>query len=70
MLNAKGNIVLIDLDRFKEINDSLGHTFGDEVLIEISKRLKSVMRKGDVLGRHGGDEFLILLDNVKIILFR
>lgn len=58
-------ILFIDLDMFKELNDSFGHNFGDKVLIEISHRLNSVIKNSDVLGRHGGDEFLILLDNIK-----
>ena len=67
----KGLIALlfIDLDRFKEINDSFGHKYGDDVLIEISKRFKSVMRNSDLVCRHGGDEFLILINNFDNIDF-
>jgi len=57
-------ILFIDLDKFKDINDTLGHKFGDEVLIEISKRFKSVMRNNDTICRHGGDEFLIMIQDM------
>lgn len=57
-------ILFMDLDRFKEINDSFGHKFGDEVLIEVAKRFKTVMRNNDLICRQGGDEFLILIDNI------
>jgi diguanylate cyclase (GGDEF)-like protein len=54
-------LLLIDLDRFKEINDSLGHQVGDELLRQIGPRLDSAMRPGDVLARLGGDEFALLV---------
>lgn len=57
-------ILFMDLDRFKEINDSFGHKFGDEVLIEVSKRLKRTIRANDLICRQGGDEFLILIDDI------
>ena len=57
-------ILFIDLDKFKDINDTLGHKFGDEVLIEISKRFKAVMRNNDTICRHGGDEFLIIIKDI------
>jgi len=57
-------ILFIDLDRFKEINDSLGHVTGDKVLCEIATRIKSVVRKEDILARLGGDEFIILMENL------
>jgi diguanylate cyclase len=57
------SVMLLDLDRFKEVNDSLGHLAGDRLLHEVGLRLKARMRQGDILARLGGDEFAILLDN-------
>lgn len=55
------SVIMMDLDRFKEINDSLGHDCGDQLLIEVSLRLKEILRPSDSVGRLGGDEFAILL---------
>jgi len=57
-------ILFVDLDRFKNINDTLGHSAGDKFLLEVSERLGSAIREHDLLARLGGDEFVILLDRV------
>jgi len=57
-------VLYLDLDRFKVVNDSLGHHVGDELLVAVSRRLESCLREQDCLGRLGGDEFAILLQNV------
>lgn len=61
-LSAMVATVYIDVDRFKLINDSLGHQAGDEVLVEVAKRLQNVTRNSDTLARMGGDEFTLILE--------
>lgn len=57
------SIVMIDIDKFKNVNDTYGHVFGDKVLQEFTKILKDNLRKTDFIGRYGGEEVLILLPN-------
>ncbi len=58
-------VLFLDLDNFKDINDSIGHIVGDQVLIKVADNLKTGLRSIDTLARFGGDEFIILLDGIK-----
>ncbi|MBN2795427.1 MAG: diguanylate cyclase [Clostridia bacterium] len=59
--NHSLSIILLDLDNFKSVNDTYGHQVGDQVLIEVGKTIKNNIREGDVIGRYGGEEFLVIL---------
>jgi diguanylate cyclase (GGDEF)-like protein len=70
LLRAKRNnqalgLMFLDLDHFKEINDTLGHAAGDYLLISVTKRLQSCVRETDTIARLGGDEFTIILDSIQ-----
>lgn len=58
-------LFFMDLDRFKQVNDTLGHAIGDQLLIEVSKRMKGLLKNKDILARYGGDEFVITLTNIQ-----
>jgi diguanylate cyclase (GGDEF)-like protein len=63
--NNRLAVLFIDLDRFKEVNDSFGHDFGDRLLVEVSEMVEKVIRKSDSIARLGGDEFLVLLNQIE-----
>lgn len=62
--NGRGMMFVIDIDNFKKVNDTMGHAFGDEVLSSIARRLKAEFRSTDIIGRFGGDEFVLFLKDI------
>ena len=62
---TKFAVLLIDIDHFKDLNDTYGHDVGDELLVEIATRIRSIVKKTDILIRHGADEFIALLLDIK-----
>jgi PAS domain S-box-containing protein len=62
--NRNGALMLLDIDNFKALNDTLGHDVGDQFLIEVASRIKSCIREGDTASRMGGDEFVVILEHL------
>lgn len=63
--NTKTGLLLLDIDRFKNINDTLGHTIGDKLLTTLSERIKKTLRDTDTVARFGGDEFVVLIEDIQ-----
>lgn len=62
--NVQHAVFFLDLDRFKQVNDTLGHTTGDLLLVEIASRIQNLIKNKDILARYGGDEFVITITNI------
>jgi diguanylate cyclase (GGDEF)-like protein len=59
-------VLYIDLDKFKQVNDNFGHDTGDLLLCEVARRINECVRESDTVGRVGGDEFVVLLNSIKL----
>jgi diguanylate cyclase (GGDEF)-like protein len=64
--DARVGLMVVDLDRFKQVNDALGHRAGDAVLREAAHRIVGCLRKADTLARHGGDEFVVVIPDLQL----
>lgn len=64
--NEKFCVAMVDLDHFKSVNDSFGHLVGDQILIDVAARMKATLREHDLLGRYGGEEFVLILSHTSI----
>lgn len=62
--NIQHAVFFLDLDRFKQVNDTLGHAVGDSLLVEVANRIQGLLKNKDILARYGGDEFVITLTNI------
>jgi len=63
--NKKFALIILDIDKFKKINDNYGHDIGDQMILYVGKKIESLLRKSDTIARFGGDEFLLLLPEIK-----
>jgi two-component system cell cycle response regulator len=68
--SSAGAVLVLDLDHFKTVNDRFGHVAGDDVLIDLSRRLRASLRKADLLARYGGEEFVVLLPGANLAVAR